>query len=225
MDYRHRRRPRRRRGVREPEATARGRAASASPATWCPTTWASTRAGWSSTPTGSSRARQPPYPGYSFNGPDLSRRPARRHLSRGPLLRQHRRGRRRSSASIARPATTRYIYHGNDGTSMPWNDTAQLDYLKRRGARGGHPDHPPRRAPVPDHPLRRGDDARQAPHRSASGSRSPGSGGAIPSRAEYAHDARASSIALMPDRVLARGRRPRRRARRPTRCSSPRRSG
>jgi len=23
---------------------------------------------------------------------------------------------------------TRYIYHGNDGTSMPWNDTAQLDY-------------------------------------------------------------------------------------------------
>ena len=24
----------------------------------------------------------------------------------------------------------RYVYHGNDGTSMPWNDTAQLDYLK-----------------------------------------------------------------------------------------------
>jgi hypothetical protein len=24
----------------------------------------------------------------------------------------------------------RFIYHGNDGTSMPWNDTAQLDYLK-----------------------------------------------------------------------------------------------
>ena len=23
-----------------------------------------------------------------------------------------------------------YIYHGNDGTSYPWNDTAQLDYLK-----------------------------------------------------------------------------------------------
>ncbi len=23
----------------------------------------------------------------------------------------------------------RFIYHGNDGTSMPWNDTAQLDYL------------------------------------------------------------------------------------------------
>jgi glycosidase len=25
---------------------------------------------------------------------------------------------------------TRFIYHGNDGTSMPWNDTAQLDYSK-----------------------------------------------------------------------------------------------
>jgi hypothetical protein len=24
---------------------------------------------------------------------------------------------------------TRYIYHGNDGTSIPWNDTAQLNYL------------------------------------------------------------------------------------------------
>ena len=23
----------------------------------------------------------------------------------------------------------RYVYHGNDGTSMPWNDTAQLNYL------------------------------------------------------------------------------------------------
>ena len=25
---------------------------------------------------------------------------------------------------------TRYVYHGNDGTSFPWNDTAQLDFLK-----------------------------------------------------------------------------------------------
>ena len=24
----------------------------------------------------------------------------------------------------------RYIYHGNDGTSFPWNDTAQLDYVR-----------------------------------------------------------------------------------------------
>ncbi|HED06775.1 MAG TPA: hypothetical protein ENI57_01505 [Ignavibacteria bacterium] len=27
---------------------------------------------------------------------------------------------------------TRYIYHGNDGTSMPWNDTAQLDLSKAK---------------------------------------------------------------------------------------------
>ena len=58
---------------------------------------------------------------------------------------------------------TRYIYHGNDGTSFPWNDTAQLDYL-----------NPAVREQViqtilhvarlfPDHPLRRRDDAGQAP--------------------------------------------------------------
>ena len=34
-----------------------------------------------------------------------------------------------SSASTGRAARTRYIYHGNDGTSFPWNDTAQLDFL------------------------------------------------------------------------------------------------
>lgn len=28
-----------------------------------------------------------------------------------------------------RTGKTRYIYHGNDGTSTPWNDTAQLNYL------------------------------------------------------------------------------------------------
>ena len=28
-----------------------------------------------------------------------------------------------------RTGDTRYIYHGNDGTSMPWNDTAQIDFL------------------------------------------------------------------------------------------------
>ncbi len=28
-----------------------------------------------------------------------------------------------------RTGQTRIIYHGNDGTSLPWNDTAQLDYM------------------------------------------------------------------------------------------------
>jgi hypothetical protein len=34
-----------------------------------------------------------------------------------------------SSAARQSHGETRYIYHGNDGTSFPWNDTAQLDYL------------------------------------------------------------------------------------------------
>ena len=29
-----------------------------------------------------------------------------------------------------RSGERRYVYHGNDGTSFPWNDTAQLDFLK-----------------------------------------------------------------------------------------------
>ncbi|MDR3337054.1 MAG: alpha-amylase [Treponema sp.] len=29
----------------------------------------------------------------------------------------------------SRTGEARYIYHGNDGTSMPWNDTAQIDFL------------------------------------------------------------------------------------------------
>ena len=34
-----------------------------------------------------------------------------------------------SSGATGQSGETRYIYHGNDGTSFPWNDTAQLDYL------------------------------------------------------------------------------------------------
>jgi hypothetical protein len=39
-----------------------------------------------------------------------------------------------SSAMIIGPVKTKYIYHGNDGTSMPWNDTAQLNYFEPDGA-------------------------------------------------------------------------------------------
>ena len=69
-----------------------------------------------------------PYPAYSFNGPDLSQ-DGRVELriedhyyeqSDAAVVFQ-----RRDRAS----GETRYIYHGNDGTSFPWNDTAQLDYL------------------------------------------------------------------------------------------------
>ena len=34
-----------------------------------------------------------------------------------------------SSGSTAETGDERYVYHGNDGTSFPWNDTAQLDFL------------------------------------------------------------------------------------------------
>ena len=97
-----------------------------------------------------------------------------------------------SSASTAGPASARYIYHGNDGTSMPWNDTAQLELPEPGGARGGDPDHPARGAPVPDHPLRRGHDAGQATHPAAV---VPGAGQRRrhPLARRVRHDARPSS--------------------------------
>ena len=72
-----------------------------------------------------------------------------------------------SGAATTLTATTRYVYHGNDGTSFPWNDTAQLDYLEAACARAGDPDHPSCRAALSDHSLRRGDGAGQAPRPAA----------------------------------------------------------
>ncbi len=70
----------------------------------------------------------PPYPAYSFNGPDLSFSP---EIS---LNIEDGYWERRDAAVVFkhydhRNGRTRYIYHGNDGTSTPWNDTAQLNYL------------------------------------------------------------------------------------------------
>ncbi|MCX6017533.1 MAG: alpha-amylase family glycosyl hydrolase [Chloroflexi bacterium] len=71
----------------------------------------------------------PPYPGYTFNGPDLSEDPGV-----GVFLEDH--YYTRADAAVVfkrldrRTGEVKYIYHGNDGTSMPWNDTAQLNYLK-----------------------------------------------------------------------------------------------
>jgi len=70
-----------------------------------------------------------PYPGYSFSGPDLSRDSA---IS--IFLEDHYYD--KSDAAVVfqrqdhRSNDTRYIYHGNDGTFLPWNDTAQLNFLK-----------------------------------------------------------------------------------------------
>ncbi|HEY1579982.1 MAG TPA: alpha-amylase family glycosyl hydrolase [Terracidiphilus sp.] len=69
-----------------------------------------------------------PYPAYSFNGPDLS------HDSRVEIKIEDHYFEQTDAAVVFRrrdkwTGETRYIYHGNDGTSFPWNDTAQLDYL------------------------------------------------------------------------------------------------
>jgi glycosidase len=69
-----------------------------------------------------------PYPAYSFNGPDLSGDGRVEIKIEDHYYEQSDAAvvfRRRDKAS----GETRYIYHGNDGTSFPWNDTAQLNYL------------------------------------------------------------------------------------------------
>ena len=69
-----------------------------------------------------------PYPSYSFNGPDLSSNP-----EVGIYLEDHYYDRTDAAVVFKRVDRSNgreeYIYHGNDGTSMPWNDTAQLNYL------------------------------------------------------------------------------------------------
>lgn len=70
----------------------------------------------------------PPYPAYRFTGPDLSG-----GGGMGVCLEDgywdH------SDASVVfkrvdhHTGEVRYIYHGNDGTHLPWNDTAQLNFL------------------------------------------------------------------------------------------------
>ena len=70
-----------------------------------------------------------PYPNYTFNGTDLSR-----DNRVGIFLEDHYYDKTDAAVVFKRldrwTGSARYIYHGNDGTSMPWNDTAQLDYSK-----------------------------------------------------------------------------------------------
>ena len=70
----------------------------------------------------------PPYPGYRFEGPDLS-------STQDISLRIEDGYWSKTDAAVVfqhvdnQTGRVRYIYHGNDGTSTPWNDTAQLNYL------------------------------------------------------------------------------------------------
>ncbi len=69
-----------------------------------------------------------PFPAYRFSGEDISGDPRV-----GIYLEDHYYD--RSDAAVVfkwidrRSGAVHYIYHGNDGTRMPWNDTAQLNYL------------------------------------------------------------------------------------------------
>lgn len=69
-----------------------------------------------------------PFPSYSYNGENLS---SVAHVD----IRIEDHYYDRSDAAVVfkyqnhTSGSTKYIYHGNDGTTMPWNDTAQLNYL------------------------------------------------------------------------------------------------
>ncbi|HJW82857.1 MAG TPA: alpha-amylase family glycosyl hydrolase, partial [Anaerolineae bacterium] len=70
-----------------------------------------------------------PFPSYTFNGPNLSW-----DSRAGIYLEDHYYSRSDAAVVFKRvdhwSGDAKYVYHGNDGTSMPWNDTAQLNYLK-----------------------------------------------------------------------------------------------
>jgi glycosidase len=70
-----------------------------------------------------------PFPSYTFNSSNLSN-DGRANL----YIEDHYYARSDAAVVFKRhdnySGQDIYIYHGNDGTSMPWNDTAQLDYTK-----------------------------------------------------------------------------------------------
>ena len=69
-----------------------------------------------------------PYPAYRFEGPDLSNDHNIEIKIEDHYYEQ-------TDAAVVfrrrdhRTGHVEYVYHGNDGTSFPWNDTAQLNYL------------------------------------------------------------------------------------------------
>jgi glycosidase len=71
---------------------------------------------------------EPPYPAYTYDGPDLSSDPRV-----AIVLEDHYWDDSDAAVVFKRfdreTGDQRYVYHGNDGTSFPWNDTAQLDFL------------------------------------------------------------------------------------------------
>lgn len=72
--------------------------------------------------------RDNPFPQYTFNGENLSQDPRT-----SVYLEDHYYSKDDCSVVFKRvdnqTGDVRYIYHGNDGTGLPWNDTAQIDFL------------------------------------------------------------------------------------------------
>ncbi len=69
-----------------------------------------------------------PFPSYQFTGENLS------HDARAGIYLEDGYWTHRDAAVVFKhvdhgSGRTRYMYHGNDGTHMPWNDTAQLNFL------------------------------------------------------------------------------------------------
>ena len=137
-----------------------------------------------------------PFPSYSFDGPDWS-------WHEGVAIKVEDHYFTRTDAAVVfkrvdrRSGEERYIYHGNDGTSMPWNDTAQLNYLNPevREAVIQTILHVARKFPII-----RFDAAMTLAkrHYQRLWFPEPGTGGAIPSRAEHGMT-KAQFDALMPN--------------------------
>ena len=74
------------------------------------------------------QTRESPFPSYNFDGENLSR-----DSRIGIYLENHYYSKTDCAVVFKRvdhhTGDTRYIYHGNDGTGLPWNDTAQIDFL------------------------------------------------------------------------------------------------
>lgn len=72
---------------------------------------------------------EPPFPNYSYGGENLSS-----HSDIGTYIEDHYFDKSDAAVTFKRvdfkTGNTEYVYHGNDGTCMPWNDTAQLNYLR-----------------------------------------------------------------------------------------------
>ncbi len=137
-----------------------------------------------------------PFPAYTFSGADLS------HDDRVGIYLEDGYWNRSDAAVVFKrvdhwTGNTRFIYHGNDGTTMPWNDTAQLDYrmAEVREAVIQTILHVARRSPIIrfDAAMTL---AKQHYHRLWFPA--PGTGGDIPSRAEHGMT-RAEFDAVMPE--------------------------